>query len=104
MTVSRAKIEASLAERGRPANWANEQESAVLAGFSADGQKFRESLPALESTGFPPIMPFNGKRFIPAIERWAWEQLDSVKTGPESLPSGIRPFGEILNANKKSQR
>jgi hypothetical protein len=104
VTAKRAAIEISLAARGRPANWANEQEAAILVGFPADGQKFRETLPALEEAGFPPVMPFNGKRFIPAIERFVWQQLDSLQPSPEFLPQDIRPFEEILNDKRSSKR
>jgi hypothetical protein len=36
MTARRGKVEASLAERGRPAMWATEQEAAVLSGYSLE--------------------------------------------------------------------
>lgn len=45
--------------------WANEQEAAVLSGFSP--VRYRQMLPALESRGFPPVNPLNGLRPIPAI-------------------------------------
>jgi hypothetical protein len=69
MTVSRGKIEKSLAERGRPAMWANEQEAAVLSGVSYD--IFRTKVAEWEAKGFPPRSALNGKRFIPAIEHFA---------------------------------
>jgi hypothetical protein len=66
MTVpSRAKIIASLAEAGRPLMWADENQAAVLSGFSPE--RFRREVRGLELRGFPPINSLNGKRSIPAI-------------------------------------
>lgn len=105
MTAPRAKIEASLAERGRPAMWANEQEAAVLAGYGADGVDFRAAVKDLEARGFPPINPSNNKRFIPAIEAFYWAELDRLRQGrAESLPANIRPFEEIQNDSRKGKR
>ncbi len=84
MTVSRGKIGKSLAERGRPAMWANEQEAAVLSGMSPD--RFRKAAPILEASGFPKIEPENGLRFIPGILRFwaarAGEPVESVAPPP----------------------
>lgn len=65
MTKPRAVVSASLAERGRPEQWANEQEAAALSGLSPDA--FADQVPELESAGFPHISPRTGKRFIEAI-------------------------------------
>lgn len=65
MTAARARVLERLAERGRPQMWANEHESAVLSGLSAD--TFRQKLRDLELRGFPKANPLNGKRSIPAI-------------------------------------
>lgn len=86
-------------------NWANEQESAVLAGYPADGTAFRVALKDLEAKGFPPINPSNNKRFIPAIEAFYWAELDSVRQEKaELLPSNIRSFEEIQNDSRKGKR
>lgn len=87
MTQPRAKIEASLAERGRPANWANENEAAVLSGYSLES--FRSATADLEAAGFPQINRWNRKRYIPAILNFWAAQVDSApikKT--ESEPDG----------------
>jgi hypothetical protein len=76
MTAPRGKVEASLAERGRPAMWANEQEAAVLSGYSPEA--FRSALAGLERVGFPQINTLNGKRFIPAIINFWACQIDSA--------------------------
>ena len=65
MTTRRSKIEASLADRGRPAMWANEQEAAALSGVGV--QTFRQKAASWESIGFPHVNPENGRRSIPAI-------------------------------------
>lgn len=65
MTAPRAKIEASLAERGRPVNWANEQEAAVLSGVSYP--TFQAKIKGWEAVGFPLKNTENGKRSIPGI-------------------------------------
>lgn len=86
MTAPRGKVEASLAERGRPAMWANEQEAAVLSGYSPEA--FRKALPSLEKAGFPPVLPRNGQRFIPAIVDFWRREVDAVLTkAPESPPA-----------------
>ena len=54
-----------LLARGMPAQWATEDESAVLSGMSP--RTFREKRSDLEARGFPKTDPENGKRFIPAI-------------------------------------
>ena len=82
---ARKEIEASLAERGRPVLWANEQETAVLSGFSVEA--FRQQLPALEKLGFPRANPLNGKRPIPAIlQFWRLPVNDPGLAPPESEP------------------
>lgn len=86
MTAPRARIEASLAERGRPAMWANEQESAVLSGYPADGEKYRAALADLETAGFPRKAPFNGLRFIPAIVEFWRRQVDSIPPADAESP------------------
>lgn len=71
MTKRRADISVSLADRGRPESWANEQEAAALSGMAPE--RFREQLPALESIGFPKPCGWNAKRFVPAILAF-WER------------------------------
>lgn len=90
MTVARTKVSASLADRGRPEFWANEQESAALSGMTAD--IFAKRLADLEAKGFPKISPWNGKRFIPHIIAF-WEgnpQPDSTpaKEDGQDAPEG----------------
>lgn len=87
MTAPRGKVEASLAERGRPAMWANEQEAMALSGYPIDGVKFRGALPALEAEGFPRINPRNGLRFIPAIVDYWARQID--RAAPSVPESGL---------------
>lgn len=65
MTRARAQIAQSLAERGRPELWADDEESALLSGMTME--RFRAHLTLLENEGFPKPSPWNGKRFIPAI-------------------------------------
>lgn len=65
MTARRGDIERSLAMRGRPAMWANEQEAAVLSGVPLD--RYRRSVVRWEALGFPKVNPETGKRSIPAI-------------------------------------
>lgn len=73
--------------------WANEAESAVLSGYPADGVRFRQDLPNLEGEGFPRTNPRNGKRFIPAIERFFWGQLDGqFPTMPQSGLGNARDY------------
>jgi len=87
VTAPRGKIEASLAGRGRPAMWANEQEAAVLSGYPADGVNFRAALPELESQGFPKISSWNNRRFIPGIEDFWRRQLDAIAAPMTELQS-----------------
>lgn len=91
MTASRGKVSASLAARGRPEDWANEQESACLLGLESD--KYYALIPMLEATGFPRKTPWNNKRFIPAIDefRRRWVALDFREeraSEPELLEKG----------------
>lgn len=79
MTAPRSKIETSLAERGRPVDWANEGEAAVLSGYSPD--RFRAALPALEKAGFPPVDALNGQRYIPAIRAFWAKRIDMASKG-----------------------
>jgi hypothetical protein len=65
MSARLGKIERSLADRGRPVMWANEQEAALLSGVGPD--KFRLKIRAWEQRGFPKVNSENGKRSIPAI-------------------------------------
>jgi hypothetical protein len=65
VTAPRGKIEASLAERGRPAMWATENEAAVLSGVGVE--TFRSKVKGWEKRGFPQINPENGRRPIPGI-------------------------------------
>lgn len=82
MTRRRADISASLAARGRPECWANEQESAVLSGMDFD--KFKQKLPKLEAGGFPKISPWNGKRFIPMIDAFWNREAQSATSATDS--------------------
>ncbi len=75
MTAPRGKVAESLAARGRPENWANEQEAAVLSGYSPEN--FRQALRGLEAMGFPQVNRLNGKRFIPAILNFWTCQVDT---------------------------
>lgn len=105
MTAPRAKIEAGLIAKGWQNPWANEQESAVFAGFPADGIAFRAALPDLEARGFPPLNPSNNKRFIPAIMEFYWAELDSLRQPKAELrPANVRSFEEIVHDSRKSQR
>jgi hypothetical protein len=86
MTAPRGKVSASLAARGRPEDWANEQESACLLGLESD--KYYSLLPQMEANGFPKKTSWNNKRFIPAIDefrrRWlAGDFRVEEKTEPE---------------------
>lgn len=65
MTAPRSKVAASLAEMGRPLDWANEQQAAVLSGVGPT--MFRRKVKSWEKRGFPQINPENGKRSIPGI-------------------------------------
>jgi hypothetical protein len=75
MTRRRADVSASLAERGRPENWATEDEAAALSGMSRD--RFNALLLKLHAAGFPQRTPWNGKRWIPAILDFWWCQHQS---------------------------
>jgi hypothetical protein len=91
VTLPRAKISASLADRGRPEMWANEQESAALSGMDQD--KYYAVLLKLEAAGFPKRSHWNSKRFIPFIEDfWRREvdpaRFDVPKSEPETNPQG----------------
>ena len=91
MTTSKIKIESSLAERGRPAIWANDQEAAVLSGYTPEA--FRKAVPALESAGFPQKSPWNGLRHIPSILHFWARQVDSFKNSDlESTSKNIRDY------------
>lgn len=79
MTAPRAKIAASLASRGRPAMWANDQEAAVLSGVSAP--TFKSKVKTWEKAGFPQVNPENGKRSIPAILAF-WRLPANHSAGP----------------------
>lgn len=59
------RVAESLADRGRPAMWANEMQAAELSGVSR--RVFRAKVAAWEKRGFPQKNPENGKRSIPAI-------------------------------------
>lgn len=84
MTLPRRKIEASLAERGRPAMWANEQEAAALSGVSL--QTFRSKVGSWELHGFPKNHPENGHRSIPGILAfWGLPQTRFDVAPPEKL-------------------
>lgn len=101
MTAPRSKVAASLAERGRPEMWANEQEACSLSGYPLDGVKFRAELPDLEKEGFPQVNRRNGRRFVPAIiDYWA-KQLDAPRAEvPESRPTNIRDFEDTPDGRK----
>lgn len=116
MTVAKGKVEASLAERGRPAMWANEQEAAVLSGLSPD--RFRRLVAQIDAEGFPRIEPHNGLRFIPAILRFwasraglpvdggrlpfagARDLEDPNDDGDETWPSATGPTGYVNQHGK----
>lgn len=65
MTRRRVEIAASLATRGHPAYWANDDEAAILSGMSPNA--FRDWLKTPEAVSFPKSDPRNGKRRIPDI-------------------------------------
>lgn len=94
MTSPRAKIESSLAERGRPAMWANENEAAVLSGVNPES--FRAKVKGWEKKGFPQINPENGKRSIPAI--LAFWGLPSNHSG---AATAIRPAEDDEDGEEK---
>ena len=88
MTAARAKVSSSLADRGRPEMWANEQESAELSGMSPN--RFKTVLPALTKRGFPPINPINGKRPIPAILAFWGLRANDPAIPPEPVETSER--------------
>jgi hypothetical protein len=65
MRLRLGQVEGSLAARGRPLMWANEQEAAALSGVALDA--FRKKIKRWEDAGFPKVNPENDKRSIPAI-------------------------------------
>jgi hypothetical protein len=112
MTVRKREIEKSLAERGRPAMWANEQEAAVLSGVTGDA--FRRKVKEWERRGFPPVNRENGKRPIPGILAFwglpmGWA-IGAVATLPElsaeedegleCWPSASSPTGYVDQHNR----
>lgn len=102
MTAPRGKIEASLAERGRPALWANEQEAAVLSGYPSDGVKYRAALAEMENGGFPQVNPKNGLRYIPAIiDFWA-RQIDAPMRLVPECGTGQRHLENFPNGRQKA--
>lgn len=84
MTKPRAVVSASLAERGRPEMWANEQEAAALSGMKPE--TFASKVKQLEALGFPLKSAWNTKRFIPAIiDFWRLQQEEpELQRGPGS--------------------
>lgn len=95
MSAPRAKIAASLAERGRPELWANEQEAAVLSGMAYES--FRLVVLELERRGFPRQNPNNGKRWIDDIIRfWAGDRasrpLPATETPPQDGGAEVETF------------
>ena len=102
MTAPRGKVSASLASRGRPENWANEAEAAVLSGVGVE--TFRAKVKAWESRGFPQINPENGKRSIPAILAF-WGLPLNHSAGPVPVTSQDDEDGqEKWNEPGQSQR
>lgn len=99
MTAPRKEIETSLAERGRPVNWATEQEAAVLCGLNP--QKYRRRVAELESQGFPRKDPVNGLRYIPAIEAFWASRIDSLAHPVPQSPANQQ---DLENFGGKSQR
>jgi hypothetical protein len=100
MTAPRGKVSASLAERGRPAMWANEAEAAVLSGYAVE--KFRQALPDLTKLGFPQVSRLNGKRFIPAILNfWACQVDSALVPVPESAEEPDGPEVETFDGQTR---
>lgn len=99
MTAQRAKIEASLAERGRPVDWANEQETAALCGVPYD--KYRKNLADMEARGFPKVFAFNGLRFIPFIKAYLLRELDAAQKAPAESPAADETHLETFGAPRK---
>jgi hypothetical protein len=102
VTAPRGKIEASLAERGRPAMWANEQEAAVLSGYSPE--RFRAALTELEKAGFPQVNTWNSLRFIPAIEDFWRRQLDAIVPPVPLSEADERNLEDFTHGQPQSQR
>ncbi len=82
MTRPRLNISESLARRGRPENWATDDEAAALSGMSPN--VFARAVPELEKKGFPQINAVNRKRFIPHILAF-WER------GSDDAAAGSNP-------------
>lgn len=102
MTAARNKVEASLAERGRPALWANEAEAAFLSGFSPEA--FRLKVKELEAAGFPQVSRWNGKRFIPAIVNFWACQVDSTVQPKPVLVEDEKDGQEVENFGAGQRR
>jgi hypothetical protein len=84
MTRRRSEIAISLAERGRPVYWANDDEAAVLSGMSPT--QFRNWLKIPEAVSFPKVDQRNGKRRIPEILAfWGIDRGEPEKRGVEEL-------------------
>lgn len=104
MSTRRGEIEQSLAIRGRPVLWANEQEAAALSGVGYD--RFRRRIKEWEERGFPKANLENGKRSIPAILAfWAVPQnsFDAGATA-EAHPQDNDDGEENWGAAGKGQR
>jgi hypothetical protein len=104
MRARKGKIEQSLAQRGRPAVWANEQEAAVLSGVAMD--RFRSRVRTWEVRGFPKVNSENGKRSIPAI--LAFWNISQNHLGVEAVAdahdTGEEDGQENWNAAGQAQR
>lgn len=71
--------------------WANEQEAAVLSGYSVE--VFRKELPSLEADGFPLKSKRNGQRHIPSILHFWARDVDSTGNSDlESTSKNIRDY------------
>lgn len=68
MTARRSEISASLADRGRPENWATEAEAAVLSGVGPE--VFAAELPELIRQGFPKPSGWTGKWWTSSIREF----------------------------------
>lgn len=99
MTTARSKVSASLAARGRPEDWANEQESACLLGLESD--KYYARLPELEAMGFPKKTPWNNKRFIPAIDEFKRRNLDADLFGVSKSQPELEPKANFSHVKGK---
>lgn len=83
MTKPRAAVSASLAAKGHPAYWANEDEAAILSGMSPNA--FKIWLRSKAALGFPKPDPNNDKRRIPDILAfWGLAPVESTR-GIEDL-------------------